>query len=224
MDQILVEPAKTMLTQISGFLIDVLLVIFILIVGWIIAKFVIKTLVTKVLRLIRIDYASDRIGLDGLLAKGGIKYSLSELIGVICYWLVLLVTFVVAVNAVGLTVAADLLNQIVLYVPNVIAALFILVLGMFIAALLKNIVQTAAVNVGLSQVNFLTKTVEVIVIVFAVIMALEQLKIGVKITELTVGIVLGSVGLTFALAFGIGCKEIAAKFIAELIDKMKTKK
>ncbi len=220
---ILLEPAKTVLSQISQFLINVLLVVIILIIGWVIAK-IIKTLVTRVLRAIKLDQLSDRIDLDNILAKGGISYSLSELIGVICYWLALLITFVVAVNAIGLTVAADLLNRIVLYVPNIIAAIFILILGMFVATLLSNIVKTAANNAGVSQTKLLGKVVEVMVIIFTIAIALEQLGIAAKIIELTISILLASIGLSAALAFGLGCRDLAAKFISDLIDSLKSKK
>jgi len=220
---VLLEPAKTVISQISQFLINVLLVVIILIIGWIIAK-IIKTLVTKLLRTIKLDQLSDRIDLDSILAKGGISYSLSELIGVICYWLALLITFVVAINAIGLTVAANLLNRVVLYVPNIIAAVFILILGMFVATLLSNIVKTAANNAGISQAKLLGKIVEVVVIIFAVAITLEQLGIAAKIIELTITVVLASLGLGMALAFGLGCKDIAARFISDLIDNLKSKK
>lgn len=220
---VLLEPAKLILAQIGQFLINMLLVVIILIIGWIISN-LIKTVVTKVLRALKVDEISDRIELDNLLAKGGIKYSFSELLGIIIYWLAILITVVVAINAIGLTMAAELLNKFILYVPNVIAAIFILILGMFMAVILKNIVQTAAVNAGISQVNILTKVVEVLVIVFAIAIALEQLNIGAKVIQLLIGIVLGSIGLAGALAFGLGCKDIAAKYTAELIEKLKTKK
>lgn len=220
---VLIEPAKTILSQIGRFLINVLLVVIILIVGWVVSK-LIKTLVTRVLRAVKLDDLSDTIELDSILAKGGIKYSISELIGVICYWLAILVTFVVAINAVGLTVAADLLNRVILYVPNIIAAIFILVLGMFISTLLKNIVQTAASNAGIVQSNLLAKITEIAIIAFAVFITLEQLRIGIRITEITLSIALGSIGLGLALAFGLGCKDIAAKFVSEFIDKVKHSK
>ena len=220
---VLLEPAKTVLSQISQFLVNVLLVVIILLIGWIIAK-IIKTLVIKLLRSIKLDQLSDQINLDSVLAKGGISYSLSELIGVICYWLALLVTFVVAVNAIGLTVAADLLNRVVLYVPNIIAAVFILILGMFVATLLSNIVKTAANNAGVSQAKLLGKVVEVVVIIFAVAMTLEQLGIATKIIELAITVVLASLGLGLALAFGLGCRDLAAKYISELIESLKSKK
>ncbi len=219
---VLLEPAKVVLGQIGQFVVSVLLVVIILIIGWVISK-LIKTLVTKGLRAIKVDDISARIELDSLLEKGGISYSLSELVGVICYWLALLVSFMVAINAIGLTIAAELMKQVVSYIPNVIAAIFILILAMFVATILKNIVQTAANNAGLSQGKLLSNIVETIVIVFAIFVALEQLQIGIRITELTLGIVLGAIGLGLALAFGLGCKDIAGRFVNDLIENMKKK-
>jgi len=219
---VLLEPARSVLTQISQFMVNVLLVIFILIIGWLISK-LIKAIVSRALKAIKLDTLSSRIELDKILNKGGIVYSLSDLIGIICYWLGLLITFMVAINAIGLTIAADLLNKVVLYIPNVIAGIFILVIGMFAATALKNIVTTAANNAGLSQGKLLGQVVEIIVMVFAIFVGLEQLNIGIRVTELTVGITLGSLGLGMALAFGLGCKEIAGKFVAELIEKLKKK-
>lgn len=219
---VLLEPAKAILSQIGQFLVNLLLVLIILVIGWVVSKLA-RTVIARGLRAARLDELSDQIGLDAILAKGGISYSLSELVGVIGYWLLLLVTFVVAVNAVGLTVAAELLQRVVLYVPNIIAALFILILGIFVATLLKNIVQTSASNAGISQSNLLSKTVEVIVVIFTIAITLEQLGIGAKIIELIIALVLASVGLSIALAFGLGCKDIAGKTISDIIDKLKKK-
>jgi small-conductance mechanosensitive channel len=218
---VLMEPAKAVFAQIVQFFVNVLLVICILLIGWLISNFIIKPVVTRLLRTVKLDELSDRIELDSLLAKGGIKYSLSELIGVICYWLSILITVVVAVNSIGLTVAAELLQKIVLFVPSIIAAIFIIILGMFVATLLRNIVRTAATNAGLSQVNLLSKLVEILVLVFAIITALKQLAIDVRIIEFAISIALAAAGLAVALAFGLGCKEMAGKFLNEFIDKIK---
>ncbi len=220
---VLLEPARTILSQIGQFIVNVLLVIVILIIGWIIAK-IIRTLVTRILRVVKLDQLSERIDLDNILTKGGIAYSLSELIGIVCYWLTLLITLAVAINAIGLTVAADLLNRIVLYVPNIIAAVFILILGMFVATLLSNIVRTAANNAGVAQSKILGKVTEIVVIVFTIAITLEQLGIAAKIIELIISIVLASLGLAVALAFGLGCRDLAAKSVSELIESLKSKK
>jgi len=219
---VLLEPARLVLGQISQFVINALLVIVILIIGWLLSKLV-RSVVSKALKIAKINEISQRIELDKLLSKGGITYPVSELVGTICYWLGILITFMVAVNSIGLTVAADLLNKIVLYIPNVIAALFILILGMFVSTLLKNIVQTAVGNAGLGQGKILAQVVETIVISFAVVIGLEQLQIGIQITQMTISIILGSLGLGLALAFGLGCKEIAGKYVAELVERLKKK-
>ena len=118
---VLLEPARTVLAQISQFMVNALLVIIILLIGWLLSK-LIRSVVSKALKMAKLNELSSRIELDKLLGKGGITLPLSELTGIICYWLGLLITLMVAVNSVGLTVAADLLNKVVLFIPNVVAA------------------------------------------------------------------------------------------------------
>jgi small-conductance mechanosensitive channel len=129
----------------------------------------------------------------------------------------------VAINAVGLTIAADLLNKVVLYIPNIIAAIFILIIGMFVATVLRNIVQAAANNAGLDNSKFLAKVVDVAVTVFAAIVALEQLGIGNQTISLLITIVLGSLGLGLALAIGLGCKDLVGRTVSDFVDKLKKK-
>ena len=219
---VLLEPARQALAQMGKFVMNAVLVLLILLIGWLISK-AIRSIVSKTLKAIKLDDLSARIELTDLLEKGGIKITLSELLGTICYWLCVLVTAMVAINAVGLTIAADLLNQIVLYIPNVIAAIFLLILGMFISTLLRNIVEVGAANAGIAQSKLLSKIVGVIVVTFAALVALEQLRIGIRITELTIAIILGSVGLGLSLAFGLGCKDLVGKMISDFIEKSKPK-
>ncbi len=221
LNSILVPSARMVLAQVGQFVSSVLLVLILFIIGWLFSKYVIKTGVTNLLKILRLDDLSRRIELDSILAKGGINNGFSELVGIICYWLSLLITFVVALNAVGLTVAADLLQRVVLFVPNIIAAVFILIVGMFAAVLLRNIVRVAANNAGISQAGLLSNICEVVVMVFAVAIALEQVQIGGRIIDLTISIILGSFGLGFALAFGLGCKDIVGKSVGDFLSKLK---
>ena len=221
LNAIWVPSARAVLAQVGQFVGSVLLVLVLFLTGWLVSKYVIKNGITKLLKLLKLDDLSRKIELDAVLAKGGITIALSELIGVICYWLSLLVTFVVALNAVGLTVAADLLQKIVLFVPNIIAAVFILIVGMFAAVLVRNIVRVSANNAGISNANLFGNIVEVVIMVFAAAIALEQLQIGGRIIDLTISIILGSFGLGFALAFGLGCKDIVGKAVGEFLSKLK---
>ena len=218
---ILIPPAKMVLTQVGLFLSNVVLVLFIFLFGLLISEFLVKNGITRLLKLLKLDDLSHRIELDKILAKGDINIGLSELIGIICYWISLLVTIVVALNAVGLSVAADLMQKVVLFIPNIIAAMFILIVGMFAAVLVRNIVRVAAKNAGISQTNLISNICEVVIMIFAVAIALEQLQIGVRIIDLTITIILGSFGLGFAIAFGLGCKDLVGKFVNESLNKLK---
>lgn len=219
---LIIEPIKAMLTRASVFIPILVGVILILVIGWIIAR-ILQQLVTRGLKAIQLDNISEKAGLAGILAKGDIKYTLSELIGVIVYWLTTLIVIITAINAIGLTVAAELLDKIVLYVPNVVAGIFILVVGMFLATFVSGLVRTAAANAGIGQAKGLAQIAQVAIIVFAIVISLDQF-IRTDVLKNSINIILASTGLGLALAFGLGCKEIAARFVADLIDKAKGKK
>ena len=222
--EIIVVPVKSLLVQVGTFVSALCAIILILVVGWIIAR-IIKNLVVRILDILQINSYADKIGVDKILAKGGIKYGISELISVLCYWVVMLIALVIAVSAVNLNQqAAGLLNTIVLYIPKVISSIFILILGMFFASFTSSAVQTAAANAGVEQSNLLGRLSQFIIILFTLNIAFRQLQIDIGSIENALNIILGSVGLAFALAFGLGCKEIAGKLTQDFIDKLKSKR
>ena len=222
--ELIVVPVKSMLAQVGTFVSALCAIILILLVGWVIAR-MIKNLVARILDILQIDSYAEKIGVGKILAKGGIKYGVSELIGVLCYWIVMLIALVIAVSAVNLNQqAAGLLNTIVLYIPKVISAIFILILGMFFASFVSSAVQTAAANAGVEQSNMLGRLSQFIIIVFTLNVALRQLQIDLRSIENALIIILGSIGLAFGLAFGLGCKDIAGKLTQEFLDKLRSRK
>lgn len=215
------QPVEAMWASVLGFLPTVVSVILILMIGWIIAS-VSQKVITRFLKLARLDSVSEKIGIANILAKGDINYTLSEIIGVLVYWLLMLVVFLMAVNALQLTVAAELLNQVILYVPNVIASVFILVLGIFFASIIANTVRTTAANTGISQARSLGQFTQVIIIVFTILEALNQLKIDTSILQLLVKAALFAVALGVGLAIGLGCKDMAGRYVGQLIDSFRS--
>ncbi|MFA4990994.1 MAG: hypothetical protein WC569_00235 [Candidatus Omnitrophota bacterium] len=219
---IVIEPVKAMLVRAATFLPTLIGILVILIVGWIIAA-VLKSVVVKLLKLIQFDVASEKSGLADVLRRGGIKNSLAELIGGIIYWLIMLLVFMAALNALGMTVVASLLDKVILYIPNVIAAIFILALGIFFASVIGTIVRTASTNAGITQAKFLGQLSQIVIVIFSVVMTLEQLNIAATVLTTTINILLGSIGLAVAIAVGIGSKDIAGKLIQQMVDQLKGK-
>jgi hypothetical protein len=217
---IVADPVKAMLIKIWGYVPTIVGAILILVVGWLIAK-LIEAAVVKVLKMLKLDAASDKAGITNVLAQGDIKGALSELIGGVVYWLVILVVVATVLNALNLTIAADILSKLVAYIPNILGAIFVLILGSFLATFVAAIVRTTASNAGISNSKALAEITKIILIIFATIMAIEQLGIGVAIMNLAISITLASIGIAIALAFGLGCKDMAAKFLTDLMGKMK---
>jgi hypothetical protein len=218
----LLDPFKEMFIRFRGFLPTLIKVLFIFIFGWFVAK-LIQKLLTRGLKLLRLDVLSERSGIHRFLSKGEIKYTLSELLGILAYWFMMLTVVITAINALNLPVAAEVFERVVLYIPKVIASIFILVLGMFFATFINTTVRTAATNAGVAQARTLGQIAQIMIIIFSIAIASEQLNIGARIVSSAISIFLGAVGLALALAFGLGCKDLAAKSLHDWIEKTKSK-
>ncbi len=219
----IMEPVQAMWTRVLGFLPTLVSVLVVLIVGWMIAA-VIQKVITRFLKLARLDTASEKTGIANILTKGDINYTLSEIIGVLVYWLIMLVVILIAVNALQLTVAAELLNTVIGYMPSVIASVFILVLGIFFASLIGNTVRTTAANAGVRQARSLGQATQVVISIFVFVEALKQLRIDTTLIDLLIKTVLAALALGVGLAIGLGCKDMAAKHVSSLLDSFKSRK
>lgn len=218
---VLFQPVQAFFTQLMGFLPNVLGALLILLVGWTVAKGL-EGLVVKLLKAAKLDKLADKVQLTEVLSKGGIKRKLSEVIGVIIYWLVTLVVLIATLNALQLTVAAQLLEHVVAFLPNVVAAIFILVVGIVTGAFLSTTVRTAASNAGVDASRLLGQAVQTIVVIFAIAAALRQLQI--QLVGEAFLIVLSAVSFGLALAFGLGCKEQAGRWFSGVVDDLSSKR
>lgn len=217
---VVVDPVKAMSVKIWSYIPAIAGAIVILVVGWLIAK-VIEALIARILKAVKLDQASEKAGIANVLAQGEIKMSLSEIVGAIVYWLIMLIVIATTLDALNLKIASDLLTRLVGYVPNILGAVFILILGAFLANFVGSIVRTAASNAGVKNAKMLAQISQIILMVFAVIIAIEQLQIATTLIVLSVNIVLVSIGLGIALAFGLGCKDIAAKAMQDFLNGLK---
>jgi hypothetical protein len=220
---VIVEPVKSILVRIAQFIPDLLAALVIFFVGWLLAK-LIKTLVIKFLQLVKLDLAAEKSGVADFLVKGEIKNSLSEILGIIAYWVVMLIVLICVVNVLGLRPAVDLLNAIIQYLPSVVAGVIVLVLGALFATLMGSLIQTALANAGIVQAKPIAEVSKYVILVFAIIIALDKF-IGSVIIQSFFNILLATVGLTLAiavgLAVGLGAKDSVGKLIAEFINKFR---
>jgi hypothetical protein len=215
---LIVEPVSQMLTKILAYLPVLLGALVIMIVGWLVAK-AIKRIIDWVLKLIRFDVLADKAGISEILKKGNLEISAGDVISNLVYWLIIIMVLVMTVDALGLPKASDVLASLFAYVPKVIAALLVLVVAMFLAGFVSGIVRTAAGNAGLPKPQVFAAVSRWAIIIFAVTVALEQLGIASLLVTATFNIILGGICLALALAFGLGGKDAAAKYLEGLKKK-----
>lgn len=220
--QILWDPVSGVLSRAVKFLPTLISAIVVLFVGWLIAK-IVQKISSKIFQWLRFDTLSDKSGLSNVFQKAGIKYTLSQLVGILLYWFVMLLVFISALNVLNLNVTAQLMDKIIFYIPNVIAAIFVFVVGMYLASLLGGIVRTAMSGVGVQEAHFLGNLTRSVVVLFALIIALQQLKIQAGILSFALNIIIASIGLAVGLAFGLGGKDIAARMLEDWRNRLKKK-
>jgi len=215
---IFIQSINEFFIKLSGFLPQIIGAIIILIIGWLIAK-IIKSTSIKLLKVIRLNVVTEKAGIDKFLQDGGMKKSSIEIIGSLFYWLIMLIVLLAALNSLGLSVASELFNKIVLFIPNIIVAIIVLVLGLFFAKFVAEVLITYIKNVGIGHAETIGKITQYAIIIFVVSLALTQLSIGKEIILTAFQIFFGAVCLALALAFGLGGKEWASRIIEKLEKK-----
>jgi len=143
-------------TKISIFLPMLIGAIIIFVLGLIIAK-LINMGVIRLLKLVRFDVGTQKTGIKEFLDKGNIVKTPSEIIGSLAYWFVMILTIIASLDAMGLPIVSDILNNIFLYIPNVVAARMVLILGILFGNLLSAVVRTTASNECFSSAEGLGK-------------------------------------------------------------------
>ena len=181
----------------------------ILIIGWIISS-VVARLVREVLA---------RAGADRLFAEhGGEVYGdrskqikPSVVTSEIVKWIIRFVFLVAAANALGMPQVSELLNQVLLWIPNLLVAAVILLVAPLIARFLRGLIEVGAGNMGFTNAPLLGRIAEMAVIGFAVLVAIDQIGIAADLLNILFAGLVAALALAFGLAFGLGGRDVAAQ-------------
>ncbi|MDB5884356.1 MAG: small-conductance mechanosensitive ion channel-like protein [Polaromonas sp.] len=186
--------------------------IVILIVGWVVASLVEKA-VAALLRTIKFNDLAKRSGLADFVNKMGTGTDSAGVLGAVVKWFIRLIALVVAFDALGLPAVSDVLRQLLLWLPNVVVALVVLVIGGLLASALSNVVRGAAAKSALGNPDLLAKVASGLVWAFAIVVAVNQIGIATALVNTLFMAVVGAVALALGLAFGLGGRDTAAEIV-----------
>ena len=218
--RIISDPFLHFWSRLVAVLPAIVAALLLLLVGFILAR-VARALVEKFLGVIKLDEHTGKIGFNEVLSRVGCGESPSYVMGFLIYWLIVLVFLVSASNVVQLTVVSELLEIFVLFIPKLIASMVILFAGLVLGHLAFQMVSSAAAANSIEGAKILGRVSNIVVVVFASIMAIEHLGIDTQILSSSLQIILGTIGLAVALAFGLGGRDVAADVIRDFLKNKK---
>jgi hypothetical protein len=202
----------TFLVQIANFLPRLAVTVVLLFIGWIAAR-VLRKVSVKVLKLVRLDEAAERAGLEDFLLQGGVRQTAVTIVADILYWLILLALIFASLRTLGIQAGEELFNRLILYIPNVVVAILILLLGSLFGNAVRTIAYAYLNNIGVEGAGIISSLAHWAILFFVVSLALEQLSIGGQILVSAFQIGFGALCLALALAFGLGGREWAAHIL-----------
>ena len=192
--------------------------ILIFVAGWLIARAA-QWAVVKALKAVQFDALAEKAKVTDFLHRGEVRIQLSELVGLGLYWLIMLAFLLAVLDLLGMSVAAELLERVLAYVPQVIAGVLVLILGLFFATVVSGVVQTAAANAGVGQAKAMGQIARIVVIIFTSAVALEKF-LSSTIIQNTFNTVVMAFAFGAALAFGLGCKDLAGRTVQDFVNKL----
>lgn len=205
------------LNRFVGFLPALIGALVILVLGWFVSG-LIANLIERGLKAVGLETAVERSGIGDFIRRSGTRLTTSGVIAALIKYSIFLIFVQAAANVLGIPQLTEIINRIILFVPNVIVAMAIIVIGSFIAKFLSGLVRSSVSELGVGSPNLLATLTQYVVIGFAVIAAIDQLGIAATLVNtLLIGLI-GSVALAVGLAFGLGGRDVAAQITKKWYD------
>jgi hypothetical protein len=196
-------------------LLGVIFLIFLgLFLGWIVYKLILRSLVAM-----NFDRLCAQIGFSNVLGKASIQKPVSELVASAVYWLIVISFFMIGLRTLDEAVMSEVFSRFFAYLPNLIISIFIIVIGFLFSKFIARGVLIGAVNAQMRSAKLLSVAVDMLIMIFTLSLALEQLGIGKATIVATFSILFGGIVLGLAIAFGLGGRHLAKEFLERRLGK-----
>lgn len=197
------------------FLPNVLAAIITFIIGWVIAVALGK-IISELIKAVRIDQLLVKIGAEKPLSRAGLRLDSGMFVGGLVKWFLIIAFLLAASDILGLSQVSGFLRDVLTYLPNVIIATVILLLGVMLSNFLARLVVSSVSAAGLASSNFLGTVTKWSIMIFAIFAALIQLGIAPSLINTIFTGIIAMLAIAGGIAFGLGGKEQASSFISKL--------
>jgi hypothetical protein len=185
-----------------------------LVIGGLIVAKLVEVVLRALLTRVRFDSLVERVGIDRALQRIGIRQQLNVFLPRLVYFLILFLMAQTAADALGLAAISGAIAAFFGYLPNIVAALLLLILGTSLGQFAGQMVTQSAQSSGLDFAPSLGRLVAGLIVFVVAMMAIAQLKIDTEIVRIVTSFILGGAALAFAISFGLGTRDIIRNIVA----------
>lgn len=195
----------------------------IIVIGWVIA-IVVKFFVRHVLKLVKFDALCDNVGANRLFTKADLPPP-TELLSALMFWVIWVAFLMLGISTLGIMVLQEQISRFFLYLPQIFVALVILFVGILFANFASRAVLLGMVNANVPSARLLSSAVRMFLVILTVAMALEHVAVAKSVVLIAFSGAFGAVMLGFAIAFGLGGRDVARRFLErQFAEQTKTDK
>jgi len=214
-NRLVIQPIEDLLAQVVAFIPDLLVALYTLVFGWIIAK-LLQIFFRKFFMAVGFDNIARKMGITDAISTENSKPSPSAWFANLAFWITIFFSIAAALDHLRLRIASFWLDQVMLLVTTILSAVIILTLGMFLSIIIARIVRTSAQSLKVPKPDFYAGVVKWGILLFTLILTLTQFHIPPDYVLGAIAVVFGTLCITFVVAFGFGGRQWAGKVLDRL--------
>lgn len=194
-------------------LLTILGAIFILIIGWLIAR-LISSAIVRLLTAVNFDKLAEKVNVNDFLEKANVRLTPSAIIGKLVRWVIILIAFVAACDHVGLEAVSVKINELINYLPTLFSAIIIFLIGIYIATFIRDLIRGATASLGMSAGKVVSNLVFYFLFVMVALTALEQAGMDTTVITSNMLIIMGSILAAAAISYGFASRHVLSNILA----------
>lgn len=199
--------------KVAGVLPNLFAAILLLVAGHFLGK-LFASLTEKLLNKLGLDKLSETAGINDATKNVGFDATPSRILGKIIYWLLLLTFLISAADTLGLERVSSTVDNFVLYLPKVVGAFLVAIIGLFVAGFVRTAIETALSSMNLGYERIIGNVIYGVIVIVVISLSISQLEIETDLLDKVVVIFLFSGAAAVALSLGLGTRDVAGSVVA----------
>lgn len=226
MEEFLTRLKEGVFTQMVGGFSEaipkVLTALIVLLVGRLIAS-TIRKIIQRILSALQLDKFANQLNDIDLVQRSGMRIELSTLIGQMAYYVIMLGFIIMATDLLGIQVITDMVRSIIGYLPSLLSAFVMFLMGLFLADMVRNVLHTALRSMGMQSAGFISSGVFYFLFITVAVSALAQAKIETGFISSNLTVVIAAIAAAFAIGYGRASRDLVANYLAGYYNRDKVR-